>query len=233
MGKRLLTPQERRQRHRQQMTDDILGIARAIMRERGAAALSLHEIARRMGIKTPSLYAYFPSKAALYDALYRLGVRLFRERMERAMSQNTPLWDRFHATIEAYMAFAQTNPELYQIIFDSAVLGYEPSGESRAASEAAWEALRAGFGRMIGSAEIDPGLPAEAAQDLMMALTHGLTALHMAHEPYLPLGRGRFGRLIPAAVEVFQTAWQPHDREGPSKPSPSRTTDSPFVWDTS
>ena len=36
---------------------------------------------------------------------------------------------------------------------------------------------------------------------------HGLTALHMANEPHLPLGQGRFGVLIPAAVALFDKAW--------------------------
>jgi hypothetical protein len=38
---------------------------------------------------------------------------------------------------------------------------------------------------------------------------HGLTALHMANEPELPVGSGRFGSLIPAALALFRAAWEP------------------------
>ena len=48
----------------------ILAAARAVMREQGVAALSLREVARRVQMQAPSLYAYFPSKMALCDALF-------------------------------------------------------------------------------------------------------------------------------------------------------------------
>jgi hypothetical protein len=50
-------------------------------------------------------------------------------------------------------------------------------------------------------------LPPEQTADLVIAITHGLTALHMANEPDLPLGQGRFGALIPAALSVLDKAW--------------------------
>jgi len=49
-------------------------------REHGftVAALSLREVARRVKLQVPSLYAYFPSKMALYDALFREGIRTYQ-----------------------------------------------------------------------------------------------------------------------------------------------------------
>jgi hypothetical protein len=43
--------------------------------------------------------------------------------------------------------------------------------------------------------------------DLVIAISHGLTALHMANEPELPIGQGRFGALIPAVLTVLSKAW--------------------------
>jgi hypothetical protein len=40
-------------------------------------------------------------------------------------------------------------------------------------------------------------------------MMHGLTALRMANEPELPVGSGRFGSLIPAALALFRAAWEP------------------------
>ena len=40
-------------------------------------------------------------------------------------------------------------------------------------------------------------------------MIHGLTAHHMANEPELPIGSGRFGSLISAAVELFRAKWDP------------------------
>src|SRR6266511_3030464 len=66
---------DRRARRRQQTIDEILDVAIEVMAEEGVAGLSLSEVARRMGIQPPSLYKYFPSKLALYDALFQRGAR--------------------------------------------------------------------------------------------------------------------------------------------------------------
>src|SRR3954451_19065492 len=68
-------PVDRRQRRRLETIEEGLDHAAEIMAEEGVAGLSLGEIARRMGIRTPSLYVYFPSKHALYDALFARGWR--------------------------------------------------------------------------------------------------------------------------------------------------------------
>ncbi len=233
MPQQTLTPQARRQRHRQETMDAIIDISRAIMREHGAAALNLHEIARQMGMKTPSLYAYFPNKMALYEELFRLGVRLFREHMDRAGNAGAPAWERLRAAAEAYMSFAQENPELYQLVFERPVPGFAPSQESKAQRWAALEAGRDSFARTLRSGDFEADLPFEVAFDLMIALMHGLTALHMASEPQLPAGSGRFGSLIPVAVGIFQAAWRQGDGTSSSQPAHTPATASPFVWERS
>ena len=51
------------------------------------------------------------------------------------------------------------------------------------------------------------GIPVAQARDLFIAMMHGLTALHMANEPDVPIGQGRYGSLIPAAKALFRAAW--------------------------
>ena len=48
----------------------------------------------------------------------------------------------------------------------------------------------------------------EEALDLFIAFQHGLTELHLANNPELPVGEGRFGKLIPLAVQLIIDAWQ-------------------------
>jgi hypothetical protein len=66
---------------------------------------------------------------------------------------------------------------------------------------------RTEMAEMFAEIEIDTGLPIEKAMDLTIAMTHGLTAQHMANEPHLPVGQGRYGRLIPQAIALFKAAW--------------------------
>lgn len=233
MPQQTLTSQARRQRHRQETIDAIIDISRAIMREHGVAALNLHEIARQMGMKTTSLYAYFPNKMALYEELFRLGVQLFRERMDRADNAGATAWERLRTAAEAYMSFAQENPELYQLVFEHPVPGFALSEESKPQSWAALEAGQDSLARALHSDELETDLPPALIVDLILALVHGLTALHMANEPQLPVGSGRFGSLIPAAVGIFQAAWRPVDGTSSLQPANTPATASPFVWERS
>src|SRR5437764_10013827 len=74
-------PLDRRARRRQETIEEVLDIAVEIMSEQGVAGLSLGEVARRMGIRPPSLYVYFPSKEAMYDAVFLRGARAVLEHM--------------------------------------------------------------------------------------------------------------------------------------------------------
>ncbi|MBK8035100.1 MAG: TetR/AcrR family transcriptional regulator [Chloroflexi bacterium] len=75
--RKTLSPKQRRQRNREEMIEAIVNSARQIMREQGVAALNLNEIARMLGMQTPSLYEYFPNKLALYDHLFPGGYAAF------------------------------------------------------------------------------------------------------------------------------------------------------------
>ncbi len=61
---------DRRARRRQETIREILDIARDVMTTEGVNGLSLAEVARRLGVQPPSLYKYFPSLMAIYDALF-------------------------------------------------------------------------------------------------------------------------------------------------------------------
>src|SRR3954454_19496745 len=100
------SPRERRRRNREQMVVSILEAARAVMRERGVADLSLREVARRVSMQAPSLYEYFPSKLALYDALFQAGFRRFGPYIEADVLSGTTFWDFLRCHFEGYLRFA-------------------------------------------------------------------------------------------------------------------------------
>ena len=207
-------PAARRRRNREEVTEAILATARAIMRAEGAAALNLNEVARRLGMKTPSLYEYFPGgKMAVYDALFRRGMELYAERAGPTRAAAT--WVEFlRAGMEAYFQFARDYPELYQICFERPVPGFVPSPESLQVAVEAYQALVAEVGRRMAAGEMrtPPALTPEQVTDLGIAMLHGLTSQHLANEPERPLGEGRYGSLIPAAVALFEAAWGPADQ---------------------
>src|ERR1035438_8733793 len=66
-------PLDRRARRRQETIEEILDIAQDVMAEEGVNGLSLAEVARRLGVQPPSIYKYFPSLMAVYDAIFLRG----------------------------------------------------------------------------------------------------------------------------------------------------------------
>lgn len=203
LASHLMSP--RRQRNRELMIQTILDTARIIMREEGVAALSMQELARRLDIRAPSLYNYFSGKMGIYDALFRLGFTLFGETIAKTVQDGLTWQEELHRIFDAYMIFAMENPELYQLCFERPVPGFVPSAESLKLSFAL---LHQSYERAERLGDmINTGLPPRQAGDLVIAMMHGLTALHMANEPHLPVGQGRFGALIPAALSVLDKAW--------------------------
>jgi AcrR family transcriptional regulator len=203
------TPAQRRQRGREQTKSDILKAARAVIREQGVAALNLQEVARRVGMRAPSLYEYFPSKAALYDSLFLLGTRAYARRLARVAWDPDQVWQSMTDLMHAYLSFAQQSTELFHLVFERHVPGFAPSDASM---QEARVLLAGGYQKFHAAVErggLVPDTSPEAAFDLFVALMHGLASQHLANEPDLPVGSGRFGSLIPRAVAVLRAAWSP------------------------
>src|SRR3984893_17050849 len=81
---------DRRARRRQETIEEILDIAQDVMAEEGVNGLSLAEVARRLGVQPPSIYKYFPSLMAVYDAICLRGQLEHLEVMRQAMAAADP-----------------------------------------------------------------------------------------------------------------------------------------------
>src|SRR5215207_1484708 len=196
----------RRLRNRELTIQTILDSARAIMREEGVAALSMQELARRMDMRAPSLYNYFSGKMEIYDTLFRLGFTLFAEHRREVLKESKNMHDEIRLSIEAYMSFALEHPELYQLCFERHVPGFIPS---KASLELSFGLLHQAYERVdvLREEALETDLSSQQLADTVMAIMHGLTAQHLANEPDLPIGQGRFGSLIPVVVSILETAW--------------------------
>ena len=204
MGKTLT----RREQVREETIEQILSIAREEMQAEGVAALSLGTIARRLGMRTPSLYTYFDSKHAIYDELFRRGFLEFGRRMNERPYQDGTLRENLESLMTTYMRFAQENQDLYQLMFQRPVPGFVPSEESMAVSLGQLNASKEQFAYLLEGEDNTLTIPFEEARDLVIAFEHGLTEMHLANNPDLPVGEGRFGQLIPQAVQILLDAWQ-------------------------
>lgn len=204
---RVLTPQQRRQRNHDEVSANILQAAREVMREQGVADLNLQQIARRVGMRAPSLYNYFASRNAIYEALFVMGMQMYRERLGVLLDTYGVTWEGLERAMEGYLSFALENPELYQLLFERPVPGFVPSADGMAESRKLLELAQRMAEEAIVTGTFKTSLSADVTANLFISLMHGFTALHLANEPQIPAESGRFGSLIPVIMDLLKNAW--------------------------
>ena len=120
-------PLDRRQRRRQETIEQVLDVAVEVMADQGVAGLTLGEVARRMGIRPPSLYVYFDGKHALYDALFERGWReLLRHHARRrgGAGRHRPGRRPRCALESAFVRWAVEHPAYAPLMFWRPVPGF-------------------------------------------------------------------------------------------------------------
>ncbi len=215
-AKKRPTAMERRRIARKETITEILDIAAELMREEGVAALNVSEVARRMGMRPQSLAEYFPSKSAMYDALFVKGVRLMHEGDDRAFSEHGPDWARVQAWFENRLTFAEEHPELYHLVLEMPVPGFEPSDESRQAVRDLLETVRSGLMAVMEAGAMVPGMPPERAIDILLTARRGVVAEQIGKKRLLSERSNRFRGLIPDIIAIYRAAWRPEHGEPPA-----------------
>ncbi len=189
----------------------ILEEARGIMREEGAGALTLHGLARRVGMKTPSLYTYFESKDAL-DAVFREGMQPLLSRATLEEREGARL-ESIEAVVRDYLDFANEAPELYAMCFERPVPGFVPSEESMREALGLLEDSNRRVQALIDQGLIRNDLTVEQVRDIILVVMQGLTSLRHANEPGAAVDEGRFGPLVPHLVSMLSPHFGRDSRE--------------------
>lgn len=181
---------DRRAERHQATRAEILDVAWEIARVDGLAALSLRDIAHRVGMRPPSLYTYFDSKNAIYDAMFAQGAQQFAD---------AEPWDRYSGDALAdvalmfgsFVAFCAADQARYQLLFQRTIPGFEPSLESFAIAEAS-------LARIIDQLATY-GIDDPEAVDLFTAIGTGLASQQLSNDP----DGDRWLRLVDQAAAMF------------------------------
>ena len=81
-----------RERRKQLLRDEILLAAQQLLGERGFAALAMDEVAQRVGISKPTLYAHFPTREDLVAAMIAALIdQLFSETLRATEPSASPV----------------------------------------------------------------------------------------------------------------------------------------------
>jgi AcrR family transcriptional regulator len=183
---------------RGQRRDQILRAAWDIAAESGLAAVSLHEVARRVGMRQPSLYGYVTSKLDLYDAMYAQAYEQLLARLDSTPSTGTAR-EQLVRLSRVVLDFAVEDPPRQQLLFQRTLPGFEPSPASYALAARLVDRCR-GLLSALGADR--PG-----HLDVYTTLIAGLGAQQIANDP----GGNRFTRHLEALLEVFLDHFVPQE----------------------
>jgi AcrR family transcriptional regulator len=144
-------------------------LAQAVVMIEKKGALSLQDLARKLGIRAPSLYRYFDSRERLMAAVGLTGYRKLADFI-RATTRRDP---SLRAAAWAIRRFARKHPGLYRTMNETDARHEDP----QEAREVTREVLAAAFGERVPDDRISS---LGAALTSIRAFVHGFAMLEIA-----------------------------------------------------
>jgi AcrR family transcriptional regulator len=200
---------DRRARRRLETIEEILDLAEEIMTDEGVNGLTLSEIARRLGVQPPSLYKYFDSLHAVYDALFRRGQFAHLEALRSAMAGAEPGLEALRIGLEASGRWCVAHRASAQLLFWRPVPHFEPTAESMEPSVEMVRLQRQALTDAVALGQLGPEADSEAAVFAVSILIAGAIGQAMANEPDLPWGQGRFSPQFPRLLRILPALYPP------------------------
>jgi AcrR family transcriptional regulator len=190
-------PTDWREGRRRSARYAIVRSAWALVGEVGLAGLSLRDLARHAGITTPTVYAYFESKNAIYDAMFGQAASEFADRMAEPIDGDDPR-ALLAGHVRRFVEFCTGDPARYQLLFQRTLPGFEPSPEAYA------PAVRS----LADTQEllVLNGVTEARHLDLWTALITGLVDQQVSNDP----GGDRWTGLIDESIDMFLAHCQQH-----------------------
>jgi AcrR family transcriptional regulator len=179
-----------RARRKEAKREEILAAAWTLAHRGGLGAISLRDLSSMVGLRQPSLYAYFDSKHALYDAMFEQGNRALL-----AATADLPVTDDPREAVRDFvrvlLEFSNADLVRYHLLFQRPIPGFAPS---EASYKVAIEFYERGRARLAAA-----GVTDQSDFDLFTALIAGLADQQVANDP----GGDRWIRLTDRVLTMF------------------------------
>src|ERR1700722_2281676 len=189
-------PRDRRAERYAATRREILDAAWELVRANGLGSLAMRDLGARVGMRAQSLYAYFPSKFAIYDAMFAESNRELLHRVSGLVSAPDPK-EALRERARIFLTFCMEDLGRFQLLFQRTIPGFQPSPEAYApavdALETAREAIRA------------CGIEDPRALDMWTAITSGLASQQTSNDP----AGDRWVRLADEATAMFLDHYLP------------------------
>lgn len=184
---------KRRGYHHGNLREALIDAALGLIGEKGAAALTIAEIARAAGVSPAAPYRHFKDRDDLLADIAKRGYEQFGAALMAAWDTGRP--DPRAALVRvgrAYLDFARKNPALYTTMFELGV-AIGSRADLRLVADGAFDILRAACEAVVADLSPDSRPPALMVALHIWAQAHGIAAL---------FGTGnKGGRIVPMSPE--------------------------------
>ncbi len=168
--------------------------ATALYAAKGESAITIRDIARKLGRSPMGLYRYFADREEIIAFVRADAFNRFSDALETAFESGGDAFARARAVGRAYLDFALQNPNAYRLMFDLTPPDEAKHPELRRAGERAGKTVTRHVKDLVAAGIVhgDPKLIGNA----LWAASHGVIVLHLA---------GRLPRGMDAEELYFET----------------------------
>jgi AcrR family transcriptional regulator len=172
-------PRKSRVYHHGNLRAALIEAGLKLIEEKGAAALTLREIGRRVGVSRMAAYRHFADKADLLGAISEGGFSKFADALETAR-RGAPanFASRLDAMALAYLRFAAAHSAHYEVMFGPRAELDQPQAPAGSSAQRSFEVLEQTIREGQQAKEIRPGNSVQLAR-VVWALVHGLSMLRL------------------------------------------------------
>ena len=161
--------------HHGDLKSALLDAGLAEIEEKGVESASLRSIAARAGVSHTAPNNHFDGLRGLLTAIATKGYRRHAQEMRRGVEDQPPGKARLYAAGNGYLRFALENPELFKLMFSSALCDVADPDYKDAMAES-YDVLR-GIARRLDWDKADaPGAP-HRTEWMLWSMVHGYAML--------------------------------------------------------
>ena len=168
-------PAQRAKYHHGDLKRALADAALQLVQEKGPKGFTLREVARRAGVSAAAPYRHFADKAQLLAAVATQGFVQLHEALDATVAANPDLAQQAIAMGKAYVQWAVSHPDHYQVMFGSE-LDKTESPEVLAAGVRAFDDLLDTITRCQHAGLLPTGDP-HATAGPIWSLLHGISTL--------------------------------------------------------
>ncbi len=161
--------------HHNDLRNALIAEAIKVLEESGIGGLTLRELARRLGVTHTAPYAHFADKQQLLTGVADVGFGMLADELLAARNAQPDPAEAFVAMAVAYVRFAQSNPDLYRLMFVEADLQAGADCEMTEQAERAFQILVDGISQLGTPLPV----PSEELAVAAWATVHGAAMLEI------------------------------------------------------